>query len=326
MNIKFIIKELLVTSKLEQQRSNKNRLGLILDMLHCRYRYGTTIPNYRAFGFALIDKKYRKEYFTGHEFSRFVEEIDKDHSDDKYDTYLKYKNYYHRDIVHLLFDQPKTIDHFLKKHRCFFAKKTLSYGGYGVEYVIDPSAAKIEQLKHDGYHMFEEEIQQHPEVSQLNPTSVNTLRVVTIRGEDNSISFLPCILRVGSGGKVDNVSSGGGAYLLIDDDGSAILNGLYQENIDYIKDMQQLNPVNMPEDFKVPYYQQALEMCQTMAIQSPQYRIIGWDIAISKKGPVLVELNLHPDIIMNQNYYVAIHNNQAHAGVKTKILKLLGKA
>lgn len=45
------------------------------------------------------------------------------------------------------------------------------------------------------------------------------------------------------------------------------------------------------EGFAIPYFKQAVELC--MAAHSKLYRIhsIGWDVAITQEGPVLIEGN-----------------------------------
>ena len=58
-------------------------------------------------------------------------------------------------------------------------------------------------------YVVEENIIQHPQLSQINPSSVNTLRVVVQREEDR-MQIKTCILRMGRLGKeVDNSAQGG---------------------------------------------------------------------------------------------------------------------
>ena len=43
--------------------------------------------------------------------------------------------------------------------------------------------------------------------------------------------------------------------------------------------------------YKIPYVKEAVEMAKKAALVVPQTRYVGWDIAFTAKGPVIVEGN-----------------------------------
>jgi hypothetical protein len=46
--------------------------------------------------------------------------------------------------------------------------------------------------------------------------------------------------------------------------------------------------------FQVPYFQEALDMCNAAALKVPQMRFIAWDVAITQNGPCFIEGNSFP--------------------------------
>ena len=131
---------------------------------------------------------------------------------------------------------------------------------------------------------------QHPELSRLNPTSLNTVRLTTFRRE-NEVVVLTSLLRMGrKGSKVDNVSVGG-VFCEIENSGKLKSpayginpTGVYEENDFGLK----------YDGVVVPLFQQIVDEAKSMHMTLPYTRIIGWDFTVNDKNEVgLIELNLH---------------------------------
>ena len=52
----------------------------------------------------------------------------------------------------------------------------------------------------------------------------------------------------------------------------------------------------------IPGVKEAFELCRSAARRLPQERYIGWDIAFSVNGPVIVEGNQYPGYGILQHY------------------------
>ena len=62
---------------------------------------------------------------------------------------------------------------------------------------------------------------------------------------------------------------------------------------------------------KIPYWKEVLHLCESAASMIPKVQFIGWDVAISTQGPLLIEGNNTPDIdimefVGNYGYYDVI--------------------
>lgn len=157
----------------------------------------------------------------------------------------------------------------------------------------------IHKFEKMGSYIFQEKIVQSQEMDVLNPNAINTYRIVTIN-KDGKIYLLTFLLRVGTKktGNVDNWAAGGLA-IGINRDGYLKEYGFYKPTYGTKVDTHPDTGVKFKE-FYAPEYQQAIELaCQA---HRTLYGVcaIGWDIAISEHGPIIVEGNDNWEISLNQ--------------------------
>lgn len=128
---------------------------------------------------------------------------------------------------------------------------------------------------------------QHEQLSLLNPTSVNTLRIKSLIF-NNKVEILDCIIRIGNiNSKVDNASQGG-IYCMINP------NGLLEKKAYNSDGSAFLNCANglVLEGFVIPFLNQVKEDVKHLHEQVPYFKLISWDISINEQGEtVLIEYN-----------------------------------
>lgn len=136
----------------------------------------------------------------------------------------------------------------------------------------------------------QERVEQHPALRQLNPDSLNTLRIISFLFE-NEIHVLSAILRVGGvGSHVDNIGAGGFACA-VDADGR-----LSRYAINRKSERCETNAAGIRFDsVVVPGFQEAVALVRRLHVRLAHFKIIGWDIAIGTDGqPILIEFNTAP--------------------------------
>lgn len=146
----------------------------------------------------------------------------------------------------------------------------------------------INELKSN--FIFQESVHQHEKLRILNPTSLNTVRVVTLFFE-GEVYVLSSILRIGGkGSKVDNIGAGGYA-IHINDDGHLDSRGVNRkaqwvtEGHDNIKF----------SSVYVPSYERIIQTIKNEHPKHPHFKIIGWDFSVDEQGnPVFIEFNCFP--------------------------------
>lgn len=183
----------------------------------------------------------------------------------------------------------------LREKKNYFIKQAVdSYGGKGVCHIADGTADRqksdraIADIRTD--LIIQEAVSQSGVLAGINPSSVNTLRIVTLLRKDGSVVNPSSILRMGVGGaKVDNASSGGITVGIME---NGQLRGKAYKADGHCFSEHPTTGVRF-SDITVPSYTEAVEMVKRKALDLPDFRLISWDVAIdSDNRPVLIEANL----------------------------------
>lgn len=184
---------------------------------------------------------------------------------------------------------------FLSRHPDAIAKPRRGKGGFDVEALAPPeseSACKAlwERLVHED-KIVEERIRQHSDVSAFHAGSVNTIRITTLMTEKGPVLLAP-LMRIGCGeGMADNFDSGG-VLTMLDLETGRMLSGAMNKR--YVWHDTHPETGKRFEGFQVPHWQKALALCEKAASMAPEAYYIGWDLAITPEGAVLVEGNTRP--------------------------------
>lgn len=159
------------------------------------------------------------------------------------------------------------------------------------------------EIAADEEGIVEEYVVQHPALSAMAPSSVNTLRVVTVSVNDQPVTpdgehmaILYTTLRIGGGTSVVDNFHGGGMCAVADiETGRLITNGANMEGEVFEKHPYSGLTI---KGFQIPMYQEALDMVRKACAKELSQGYIGWDVAITEKGPVLIEANMIPGIVL----------------------------
>ena len=137
--------------------------------------------------------------------------------------------------------------------------------------------------------IIQERLEQHPDMAKLNPTSLNTIRVMTYRRGDEVV-VLYAVVRIGREGQVVDNETAGGIKADIDLQtgrikGCAI--GSPKESLMPVTD------VGTPTDgYQIPCFDKIQEAVKKMHYRLPYFTLIGWDMSVDKEGrPTLIEWN-----------------------------------
>jgi len=281
------------------KKTNKNRFILFCDMVICFIRYGAGYHDYEIYQFYNLKHKKRNTYVTRVRNKKIIIALNNpeysDIIDKKHLFNERFKKYLKRDTLDI-YENEKDLNKFIKKHPIFFAKPTDEDSGRGIEKLnsADFKSTKdlLEYLKAKKQRVVEEVVQQHEGMNKLYPKSVNCLRILTIL-IDGKVEIIYGVLKTGSKGMFkDNMGFGGICAPINLKTGK--LTGIGHtgklENYDKHPD------TNVKFiGFQIPMFKEAIELAKEAALEIPEIRYIGWDVAISKKGPLLIEGNDYPD-------------------------------
>jgi len=265
-------------------------------MLVCSLKYGSSFEDYYDFRFWSLDSTERSTYAgTGvtHDFHNSL-------NNKSYRSLFRSKALFlesfgkllGRDCLNLQRVSDNEFASWVSDHSVFVAKPSLGAQGHGVRFVDSDKLHPQDLLRtllEQGLDIVEEPIIQHKALQQLNPSSVNTIRIVTVY-TDGQVDIIGAILRMGVGDVVDNLTAGGIAAPL-DVDSGIVIDTAISKN--FWLGPYESHPVTHERilDFSVPYWNEILNLCHRAANIEPKVRTVGWDVAVTDVGPVLVEGN-----------------------------------
>lgn len=131
----------------------------------------------------------------------------------------------------------------------------------------------------------------HPRVSAFHPSSINTLRLITMVTPEGDIELNRSILRMGAGGRsVDNWCTGGLA-VRIDRDGRLAREGWFEDG-SRPSCTEHPDTHVVFEGYEIPFFQEAVALVRRIHQGCPEIFGIGWDVAITPDGPLIIESNV----------------------------------
>lgn len=290
--------------------SKKNTLLILLDMAKCIVFDKVGYMEYNLFHFVDKPKKIRDTYVT-FEYSQnlFKTLNDKEYIglfNDKLEFNKIFKDVMNREFIDIANSTYEDFEKFITNKKAIFVKPNDSCSGKGLYKKIDlDNNTNIQDLYHylkDNRVYAEDLIYQHPLMASLHQESINTIRITTLYA-NNEANIMYALLRIGTDHKmVDNVGSGG-IYTVLSKDGEIIC-PCWSDKTLMTYDVHPTTSTPLL-GFKIPYFKEAIDLCKKASKIMPQIRYVGWDVAITENGPVIVEGNPLPGYDMAQNYFAS---------------------
>lgn len=145
-----------------------------------------------------------------------------------------------------------------------------------------------------GYPLiFESLVRQTAQLASLNQSSINTIRFMTLLYPDNQAKIVATFIKIGRKDKcVDNAGDGGNVDACVD-----IETGKLKYVIQY-DGWRKIKPItchpdsgNIIEGVVIDNWQEIKEQVIKFQQAFPYIKAAGWDIAITDKGPIVIEVN-----------------------------------
>lgn len=223
---------------------------------------------------------------------------------DKYETYRYFKKYYKRKACFVeksefSFNEFKS---FISSYNQFILKPLNSWSGHGVAIHKSSEIADysdyFSSLFSTGNEKYiaEEIITSVEDISKLHPSSLNTLRVPTIRFADSTEIWHP-FFRVGQNGNVIDNADAGGIFCLVDINTGILFTATDEYGKSYI-----LHPNTQQQliGYKIPRWEEAKALAIELSNQVPDCKYVGWDLALTDNGWIMIEGNANAASFLHQ--------------------------
>jgi len=203
------------------------------------------------------------------------------------------------------------VDLFAKEAHAMCGQGAMSWSWNGAHWIDHESGAafdakslleRLVELSRNAPYVLQRRLSNHRALLELSPVGLCTVRVVTIRsraGGDPRI--LLCAFRIPRSGDIaDNFARGGLACTIDVDTGTlgiAVLKDLHHAHLD----LHSIPETGAKVSGRVLPSWDAVKALAVRAHDCfPQFPSIGWDIAITDQGPVVLEANYNWDSVLAQ--------------------------
>ena len=299
-------------------------IAMVLDTGWCVFRYGLALTDYLTYKIYKRSAKERREYIGTRTMNQFYATVSPEAHKQRFTQkpiFLRdFSEYTKRSFLVPAECDFETFDAFLNSHEAFMSKPFDGLGGQDVRKVftqdIPDRKAYYDHCVANRIFL-EELVIQHEEMNTLCAASVNTIRVMTYYNH-GAPYILWMGMRVGSGkSPVDNFTSGGMVVAIDRERGCLKGNAIDKQSITFTT-----HPATGVafDGFPIPCFDQIADLTLEAARKEDKILVVGWDVAISQQGPVLIEGNRRPGFGMSQ-----VLDDRGRMDMVREVLSDLGK-
>lgn len=272
--------------------NNERYVHAWIDEFFCFFLYGATPDDYYKYAFHKKNARERNSFITYRRSKRLIKEngknaeaiVEKDLFNKRFAEFLN------RDWIDLQTASTEELADFLDKHDGQAFMKPL--GGACGKGIFILTKEDFEKNSRDisVYRNFiaEEVIVQNTVISKLNPSSVNTIRVLTYKGE-----ILLCALKLGTGTAIVDNQHSDGINGNVDLQTGITNTPFFDLDLNEYYRHPTTNEILL--GVQVPNWEILKEKVTVAANRISEVPYLGWDVAILDNDIAIIEANEAPD-------------------------------
>lgn len=286
-----------VSANLKKEKG-KNKLSTLVDLAYCSYKYKTSPHNYEVMGFADLTKDQRKTFFTFADNIAMMEKYNsKKHEAIFYNKFIfskVFSDFYGRKCIMTNYLTEEDFVKFMEGETKIVYKPVNGAKGESI-YIFDVKdfnslSELYKKIKSLPNAILETWIVQHHELDRIYPHSVNCIRIKTVLDKD-ICHILEAKISFGHNSEIANDSINS-LFSKIDVKTGKIIT----DACNYPGEVFETHPETGVKfnGIQIPFWKETLEMIDKASKVMYQVKYVGWDIAITEDGPILIEGNNDP--------------------------------
>lgn len=145
--------------------------------------------------------------------------------------------------------------------------------------------------------LFESVVVQSNQIGRFNRSSVNTVRFMTTLYPDRNVKIFATFMKIGrAGSDVDNAGGGGNVDCAINVETGECYNALqFNSYADVKKVDKHPDSGEIINGVRIENWDEIKNCLRDYQSRIPQLKAIGWDVALTENGPVIIEINNYWD-------------------------------
>lgn len=274
--------------------------AVAVDMLWSAAFHDTAFIDYYEADFAALSPKERKTFMTSlvqhHIAVKLNDPQAAETFNDKRRFHRRFGEFTGREWLDLGEASAAELEAFAQRHPVLIAKEPISREGHGVFRYdaadVDDWASFHAGLVAKGQVLVEEAIVQHPYLASYCAGTVNTTRLVSYF-DGTDVHIVSRVQKFGRGAVSDQFTWGG-FFTMLDRNGRSVGRGHSGKNNTFYS-VHPDSGLSIVE-FQVPLWDQVVALIDRAARVVPDVPYVGWDVAVTENGPLLIEGNWIPGL------------------------------
>lgn len=213
------------------------------------------------------------------------------------------------------FDERSEVEAFLSEQEDIFLKPADGHFGEGalslgrrsqqsLEWQVLPTGSTItmdsliSHMQSNGSlrrFLVQRRLKPHPVLAEIVPDVCPTIRLVTLFHKGRA-EFLGAALRLGNGTSPTDNLTGGGLAVKIDYESGCLGDSYIIQNGLPVRLQKHPFTSRQIHDVRLPNWSDIMALSIQSAEKLSFIPLIGWDIGVTDKGPIVVEINTHPGL------------------------------
>lgn len=273
---------------------------LIKDMVSCYFQIKARPDEYFLMGLRNLSPKDRAEFLTDKfEFMTLGKIIPRKQHDleieNKMHFYKMAKKYFKREAVEVSSSSDyKNFEKMVLNVHNVILKPNAAALGAGIEARIIKTSEEAKtafemMIDAGGVWIVEERVQQCAEMAAWNESSCNTVRFLSFLNKNGFFAITP-FFRTGRKGNVVDNAGAGGVFANVDVETGIIST----DGVDELGRTHKVHPDSKMQfmGWQIPKYTELVETVKEMHYEiMPSHPYIGWDMALTDEGWVVIECN-----------------------------------
>ncbi|NMA49682.1 MAG: hypothetical protein GX947_07935 [Tissierellia bacterium] len=291
--IEFLMENIQRFNKNIKRHADNRFLYCWVSMVWCGLRFGSSFDDFFRYKFHEKNNYERDKFITYRRSKKIIKKYNEPNHINLFQNKClfnsHFKHYIRRDWLDLSACSQKEFNEFVKKYKTIMFKPISGSKGQGIVRYQYNSSDNLESILSRHRNCIAEEIIiQHKSMAEINPSSVNSIRIISFL-KGNDVHIIGCTLRTGSSNTFTDNFSAGGVAASIDIESGIVFTPCIN------KELQRFlyHPVTKQQviGFKIPNWDNVIKTVKSAAKIVPEVNYIGWDIAILEDGVDIIEAN-----------------------------------
>lgn len=280
------------------KKTGKSKFLIMIDMCYCMFKYFASPKNYEYFEFYNLDKYKRSTYVTYGLSRKMIKKFNNPSDifvlENKLEFAKAFSDMFNREYLNVTDMTYDDFEKFCRNKNKFICKPYCGSQGANIKvcYINEDLRKVYDSLKSEfpiGY-MLEEWISQHHVLQTIYPNAVNCLRIITLY-DGNETHLITGGVTFGISTEIANGSQPSIIAPIDFDTGI-----MHKPAATFGSELYEKHPTTCETivGVQLPYWTEIQNMLHEACKRIPTIRYVGWDIAVTPTGPVLIEGNTTP--------------------------------